>query len=138
MDRKISKTEQIERLIRVSESSRSCLRDEAISLKQRFDVPARVRSSLKGHPTAWIFGSLAAGLVASWMFRRKPVATELKNRGLLLSLLGLAVTAARPLAKIWLTDQVKSYLTGRARISPVSTLSGQHSLHKPSLLEKTF
>ena len=72
MDRKLSKSEQIERLIRLSETSRFRLREEAVSLKQRLDVPARVRSSLKGHPTSWMLGSLAAGLAASWMLRRPP------------------------------------------------------------------
>jgi hypothetical protein len=113
MDRKISKTEQIERLIRLSESSRSRLQEEAVALKQRFDVPARVRNSLKGHPTGWMLGSLGAGLVASWVLRRPAPVTEKKHRGLLLSLLGLTVSALQPFAKTWLTEQLKNHLTGR-------------------------
>ena len=123
MDRKLSKTEQIERLIRLSDSSRSRLREEAVSLKQRFDLPARIRSSLKGHPTGWMLGSLAAGLTASWMLRRPAPVTGKKHRGLLLSLLGLTLTAIRPFAKIWLTDQVKNYLTGRAAFPPGASVS---------------
>lgn len=123
MDRKLSTPEQIERLIRLSESSRSCLRDEALSLKQRLDVPTRVRGSLKNHPTGWMLGSLAAGLAASWMLRRKPASAEKKHRGLLLTLLGLTVTAVRPFAKAWLTDQVRNYLTGRATLPSASYFS---------------
>ncbi len=113
MDRKLSHNQQIERLTRLGDLARSCLQDEAILLKQRLDVRTRVRSSLKTHPTGWMLGSLAAGLAASWMFRRKPAAAAKKHRGLFLSLLGLALTAIRPFAKVWLTGQVKNYLIGR-------------------------
>lgn len=123
MDRKLSKSEQIEELIRQGESCRSQLRDGAISLQQRLDIPARVRSSLKGNPTGWIFGSMATGLAASWIFRRKPAASGVKHRGLPFTLLSLAFTAVRPLAKVWLTGQLKNYLTARAGIAPANPLS---------------
>jgi hypothetical protein len=114
MDRKLPQNQEIERLIRASEASRSCLKDQVIELKRQLDFPARIQSSLKTHPTAWLFGSLASGFVGSVLLRRKPVAAEKKQRGLVLTLLGLALTAARPLAKVWLTDQLKGYLIGRS------------------------
>ena len=111
MDRKLPENREIERLIRLSETSRSCLENEAIALKQRLDVPTRMRESLKSHPAGWVVGSLASGLAASLIFRRKAAATEKKHRSLPLTLLGLTLTAVRPLAKVWLTGQVKNYLT---------------------------
>ena len=61
MDRKLSEKAEIERLIRLSESARVCLEGEAARIKQRFDIPARIRGSLSQHPTSWLFGSLDAG-----------------------------------------------------------------------------
>ncbi len=114
MDRKLPKKQEIERLIRLSDSARSRLEQDMRSLKQRLDVPARLRGSLKSHPSGWLLGSLATGFVASILIRRKPASAVVgkKNRSLLLTLLGLALTAARPLARVWLTGQVKNYLTG--------------------------
>lgn len=117
MDRKLPKDQQIERLIRLGEAARSCLEQEAVLLKQRLDVPARIRDSLKEHPTGWLFGSLVSGLAASLLLRVKPRPAENKHRGLPLSLLALTLTAVRPMAKVWLTDRVKSYLIGRSRTS---------------------
>jgi hypothetical protein len=113
MDRKLSKTQKIEQLIRLGDAARVCLNAEALALKQRLDVPSRIRDSLKTNPTGWLVGSLASGFVASLFLRRsRPVARETKQRGLLLTLLGLALTAARPLASVWLSGQVKNYLAG--------------------------
>lgn len=113
MDRKLPKNQEIERLIRLGAAARSCLGNEAVLLKQRLDVPARIHGSLKNHPAAWLFGSLASGFAATLLFRRKPAAVEKKHRGLALTLLGLSLTAVRPFAKVWLTDQVKNYLAGQ-------------------------
>lgn len=133
MDRKPPHNQEIQRLIRLSETARSCLESEAISLRQRLDVPTRIRGSLKSHPTAWLLGSLASGLAASLFFRRSPAPTEKKHRGLPLTLLGLALTAVRPLARVWLTDQVKNYLSGHASAlsSSAGVSSNSHS-NKPS------
>ena len=119
MDRKFPKNAEIERLIQLSDSARSCLENEAAALKQRLDFPARIRGSLKQHPTGWVLSLLASGLTAGLMFRRKPMVTNpQKSRSYPLALLGLALTAVRPLAKVWLTGQVKNYLTGQLSRSP--------------------
>lgn len=116
MDRKFQQDQEIARLIALSKSARSSLELEAISLKQRFDVPTRLRDSLKSHPTGWLVGSMASGLAASMLFSRRPPAREKKKSSLPLTLLGLSLTAVRPVAKVWLADQVKQYLaTPRAR-----------------------
>ena len=113
MDPKPPHHQEIERLIRASAASRSCLKNEVIELKQRLDFPSRIRGSLKSHPSAWVIGSLASGFAASLLFRRKTVVAGRKPRGLALTLLGLALTAVRPFAKVWLADQVKHHLIGR-------------------------
>ena len=111
MDRKFSEKAEIERLIRLSENARVCLGGEAVRIKQRFDIPARIRGSLSAHPTSWLFGSLASGLAASLLFsRRRSPAAKANRRGTAGMLLGLTLTAARPLAKVWLSNQVGRWL----------------------------
>ncbi len=132
MDRKPPQNPEIERLIRLGAASRSCLTSEVIALKQRLDFPTRIRGSLKSHPTAWLFGSLASGFVGSLLFRRKPAATATKHRGLPVTLLGLALTAARPFAKVWLADQVKSYLIGRPGSFPANPPRSQSQFTNPT------
>jgi len=100
-------------LIALSAAARSFLGDEALAARQRFDIPARLRGSLKEHPTGWLMGSLASGLAASLLFRGGKPAKPEKRRGLPTALLGLTLTAVRPLAKVWLTNQVKHHLAGR-------------------------
>ncbi len=118
MDRKIPKHQQIEQLIRSSEQSRTFLTAEVQSLKAKLDVPARVRNSLKGNPGGWILGSAASGLFASLLFRRKTAKPARLKTGKKLSspirFLALILTVVRPLAKVWLTGQLKNYLAGGA------------------------
>ena len=109
MDRRLPETPEILKLLQVADLSRSLLADEAERLRQRLDVPARLRDSLKNHPTTWLFGSLAAGMAASFAFRRKP-RVEQKRKGFPAALLGLTLTAARPLAKVWLANQAKRWV----------------------------
>lgn len=119
MDRKSAQIPEIRRLIDISAAARNCLSDEIGALRQRLDVPARIRGSLKEHPAAWLFGSIGSGLAASFAFRRHPAQAP-KPRGGRSKLLGFAWNAARPLVKIWLADQVKSWIAGHAAGSPAS------------------
>lgn len=115
MAQELQQDQELQRLIRLGEAARSCLGHEVAALKAKLDFPARIRNSLRHHPTGWLLGSLASGLAGSLLFRRRRVAPVRKaHKSLLLTLLGLALTAARPFAKVWLADQVKNYLTGRA------------------------
>lgn len=132
MDRKLQQKQEIERLIQLSASARSNLENAAISLKDRLDVPSRLRSSLKTHPTGWLVGSLASGLAASMIFGRKAAVVEKKRRSFPAALLGLSLTAIRPFAKVWLTDQVTNYLAGtspatRERKSPNVSIQNPNS-----------
>lgn len=113
MDRTTQEQQEIERLIRVGAEARTCLAGEVVSLKARLDVPSRLRGSLKSHPAGWLFGSVASGLAASLLFRRKSSQAQKKPRGLILTLIGLILTVLRPTLKVWLTDQLKNYLIGQ-------------------------
>jgi hypothetical protein len=118
MDRKIPQSPEIRRLIRLSADARCCLTGEVAVLRRRLDIPSRIRGSLMDHPAAWLFGSLASGIVASLVFRRKPPSAK-KHRSFRGSLLALTLTAARPLASIWLRDQLKHWV---AAYQPASRL----------------
>jgi len=109
-------------LIRLSGAARASLDSAAVSLKERLDIPSRLRDSLRSHPSGWLVGSLVSGLAASLIFGRKPAAPEKKRRSLPVALLGLSLTAVRPLAKVWLTDQVKQYFSAQRTGSSASQL----------------
>lgn len=111
MDRKLQQRQEIERLMRLSESARSTLDEAALLLRQKLDVPSRIRSSIKSHPAGWLVGSMTSGLAASWIFSRKPTSTEKKYRSLPMKLLGLALTAVQPMARVWISNQVKNYFS---------------------------
>ncbi len=111
MDQKPPTNPEIRELINSSAAARSSLEYEVATLRRRLDVPARVRESLKNQPLGWLLGSLASGLAVSFLIRRKP-ATARKPSGFLSRLLGLVLTSARPLVKIWLTRQLKQWVTG--------------------------
>ena len=132
MDRKLPKTSEIQRLIELSAASRSVLDREASALRHRLDVPSRIRGSLKQHPTGWLVGSLASGLAASLIFRRKP-SIDKKRRGIPGVLLGLTLTAARPLAKVWLTNQLKDWVAGTTATNLTGFLQS-----RPSSTSKSF
>jgi hypothetical protein len=114
MDRKPPESPEILRLVRLAEQSRALLGEEAERLRQKLDVPTRVRESLRHHPGSWMFGSMATGLAASLIFRRRSAESPKKRRGIPATLLGLTLTAARPLAKVWLADQAKRWLSSSA------------------------
>lgn len=109
--------EEIQRLIRLAEESRGHLDAKVRHLRHQLDVPARVRSSLGRHPSAWMVGSMASGLVASHWLRRRPAKPK-KKRGTSVALLGLILTAVKPAAKIWLTNRAREWVLGRSQPRP--------------------
>ena len=130
MDRKFPEKAQIEQLIRLSSAARACLESEAVILRERLDFPQRVRSSLSSNPATWMIGSLVSGMFASSLFRRRtPVAAPTKSRGAALGLLGLALTAAKPLAKVWLANQLKDWM-----MRSVPSASAQSPLQRSKFL----
>lgn len=117
MDRKSPQNAEIERLIRLSAESRECLGTAAARLKRQLDIPARIRGSVGSHPLAWFSGSLATGLLASLLLRHRRPAAKSRRPGIGGALLGLTLTAARPLAKLWFSNQVTQWL-GAAASAP--------------------
>ncbi|MBC8127423.1 MAG: hypothetical protein H8M99_09825 [Gloeobacteraceae cyanobacterium ES-bin-144] len=113
MDRKFPQNPEIAHLLQISEEARACLDFEMTELKRRLDVPSRVRDSLKANPKAWLLGSAATGLIGSMIFQRKP-SPEKKRRGIAGLLFGLTLTAVRPMAKVWLANQLKQWVSGLA------------------------
>lgn len=113
MARELPVSEEIQRLIRSSETARTVLGTEIRDLKQRLDVPARVRSSLKSNPTTWIGGSVLAGLAGSLLFRRKAKREAPKKKGFWGFVLTLAIAGLRPFVKVWLAGQLKNYIGNR-------------------------
>lgn len=120
MDRKSAEKSEVERLIQLSAAARSRLTHDAIALREKLDVSARIRHSLHDKPGMWLTGSIVSGLAASMLFRRKKTARAEKSRGLSGTLLGLTLTTARPLLKIWLGDALRKWLSQRIATSLVS------------------
>ena len=105
---------EIQRLIRLSEASRVCLSHHAAVLRQRLDVPARIRHSFASHPVKWLGSSLALGLAATLLLRRK-AAPPRKRRGWRGALWALGLSTARPILKAWLTGQLQQFLLAQLR-----------------------
>ena len=113
MARKPEEQKRIDEIIRQAEAARRQLVGQAQHLRERIDIPARLRNSLGGHPGRWMAGSLFSGLAASLLLRRKP-ARAVKSSGTLVAILGMLFTAARPLLKFWLAALAKR-LASRAQ-----------------------
>lgn len=134
MDRESKHAEALN-LIRQGDAARAHLTGHAHTLKHRLDFPQRVRDSLKTHPTNWLVGSLISGFAVSMMLRRKKpevrqtILAPEKSRSLPLSLLALTLTAVRPLAKVWIADQLKNYVGSRftPAPAPLSRAEDRHS-----------
>lgn len=129
MDRKPLQNPEILRILARSAAARSTLQSEVGNLKQRLNVVGRMRNSLKAKPSSWILGSTAAGLAVGFLFprfrRTKPHHT-MPAKSKSLRLLGIAWTAAQPLAKVWLANQVRSWLAHRA-MPPSHPSSSPHN-----------
>lgn len=123
MDRKPTEDPRIQELILLSQVSRSRLSMECSSLRQKLELPLRIRDSLKQKPETWLIGSVVAGLATSLIFRRKSKPKETKPKGFSSALLALTLTAARPFAKVWITKKLgewSSDLLARSQSDPQS------------------
>jgi hypothetical protein len=112
---------KIDALLRRSETARRRLAFDLGELKHRVDVPARLKESLQMNPSRWLGGSLVAGLVSSFVLRRrKPKAVPLEKKVQRAGLAGLALTAGGALVRPILTSLVKGYLqrTLASRLGP--------------------
>jgi hypothetical protein len=88
----------IEALIQRSELSREELTGHIQILKHRINLPARLKESVRSRPGVWFGSSVAIGLLATMIFRRKSVPLPVKTKSRK-GLLGIAFTAAITLAK---------------------------------------
>jgi len=94
-----------------SAEARTVLTRQIGIVRHRANLPARLRDSVGAHPYTWFGGSLAAGLFATLLFRRKSPRRESPRRKPFFSwLLAAAVTAAKPFLKAWLAGELKSRL----------------------------
>ncbi len=106
-------------LVRQGEASRQMLSGAHERLRNTFDLPSRIKSSMTSAPAKWLAGSLIAGFAASLFFRpgkkkvSAQVATVKKERGFLLGLLALVLTLSKPAVKIYGTKLLKNYLSRR-------------------------
>ena len=117
MDRKSHTNPEILRLQERSEAARRTVGTQVAKLKHQLDVPARLRESLRGKPSAWILGSTAAGMAAGVLFprfRRPAPIVSLAGKSTTARLLGLAWSTTRPFLKAWLANQLRIWLTQRA------------------------
>lgn len=111
-----SPTPEIQALISRSRAARETLGNAAEDLRARLDAPARMRQSIREHPSQWLAGATATGLITSrLLFRRRPKAVRVKKpHSILFFVLRMISNAAMPAAKIWLLAQIKNYLSRRA------------------------
>jgi hypothetical protein len=124
------KSKRLVELVKRSEASRLVLSDAHAGLMHALDLPSRLKASMSGSPAKWLGGSLAAGLVASLLFRSRKnnapsrLATVKKERG---SLLSLAFSLSKPVLKIYATKLLKDYLARRLMAGEQDRPSATHT-----------
>lgn len=113
-------TPEIQALIQRAGIARSNLANSADSLRAKLDAKTLLKKSVRSHPTRWLVGASATGLLASrLLFRRKPapkkarVARRKKSHPVLFFVLRTVSNAIMPAVKIWLLTQIRSYLMSR-------------------------
>ncbi len=137
MDRKSPEKAQIERLIQLSATARGCLSEESAAFRRKLDIPSRLRNALSENPTSWLFGSVASGLAASLLLRRKPsLQTHIRSGGLFRTLLGLVLTAVQPMLRVWLT-QLMSRWAASATAAPSAARTSTSSSIPTSPISQT-
>ena len=117
MARKPQDEAEIARLIGRIEGSRAEVAEAACRLRERLDVPARVRDSLRSHPKVWFGASMVAGLwAAGRVFRRRPAAEAAPaRRGLFALAAAGAASVAKTLVRDWVLRESRKRLEGISR-----------------------
>jgi hypothetical protein len=114
MDRNAAEETRILNLLQEAQQVRSRIGSGIGALRTRLDPVARLRGSLRQHPSAWMIGSLVAGLGARLLLRR-PAPIARVFGGPLGAVLGLAMTTVRPLVKVWLANRLREWLASQAQ-----------------------
>jgi hypothetical protein len=81
-----------------------------IDVRNRWDLPARVRGSMRHHPREWFFGSMGAGLMAALSFKRRRKhrrehggQSPTRRGAVLAGTIGFLASVAKPMVRQWLT-----------------------------------
>ena len=109
MARESTEEAQIQELIQASSQARIQLSSKVGRIRRSLDVPAKVYGSLRKKPKTWLLGSMAAGMISSLALGKLPrrdrksgLRSKLKRKAL-----SLTLTAARPIAKVWLANKLR-------------------------------
>ena len=118
---------EIEELIHLSAQARSQLGAKIEKYGAALKVPTRMMGSMKHSPKAWLIGSMLAGIGASFLLNQIPRPKKKKRGSLAKKALSLTLTAARPVAKMWLTKKLKNvsaeWIAQRVRSKPTQASS---------------
>lgn len=98
-------------------ASRESLGHHAASLREKLDLPARMRrtalDSVRSHPLALFGGTLGVGFIASRLFRR-PKPAKAPRSGLTSVLITTAIAILKPAIIRFITDELKRrYMPGQ-------------------------
>lgn len=111
---------ELARLIETGDAARALLGRDLGNLRRRLSLPGQMihaAQSVRQHPVAWCGGLFGVGLVVAGLLRRRSVPAR-KSRGFRGLVLGLVVTAARPVVKTWLAAQLKQFLAATPQVPP--------------------
>ena len=117
MARNPQTTPEIARLIGRIEASRGQVAVAATRLRARWDVPARVKESLRCHPARWFGASVVAGLLAAGLLFRRRASREAAapRKGLVALAAAGAITVIKTLVRDWVLRESRKRLEGIAR-----------------------
>ncbi len=112
MAKPTQKSSEIAELIRCGDVARFQIGQAHQRIREKLDVPLRIRDSLKASPLKWLGGSLATGFLGSLLFRAPKSKKEdsKKHRGWLVSGAMMAFGLAKPALKIYGTKLLQDYL----------------------------
>ncbi len=114
MAKSTQKSLELAELIRCGDAARFQIGQAHAQLRQKLDVPLRIRDSLRTSPLKWLGGSLGVGFVGSWLFKSRGRESKdvpiKKHRGWFVGLLLMLVSLAKPALKVYATKLLKDYL----------------------------
>ena len=119
MAKSTQKSLELAELILRSDVARFQIGQAHHKLKQKLDIPLRIRDSLKSSPLKWLGGSLGVGFMGSFLFkskRRQPkYSIEKKHGGWFTRLLLISFSLAKPALEIYATKFLKDYLQNQLK-----------------------
>lgn len=110
----MARNAQKEALIARLEDSRRHLGSELGSLREKLDVPRRVRTHIAKNPLLWFGGSAGAGLVASRLLRFPRRKKDAKKKSLIAMLVPLVFSLSKPWIRKVATREIQRRFGGAA------------------------